>query len=192
MSTSAETYRDHKQPNLLERRRREIGGQMAEIYRAVPDFLVPQRAQLFRGIIEIGSGMGAVTEELNRLFPNSPVTAIDNDFDPAIAEAAKRNGAGFIEQDATEISEEAWTKLIEANDVDQIVAMRTSGEVVTQMIATLRKIGFKGMFIFSLLGSHGQLDDATIADINRKKEGIRVPLREDHFYTETAYAYPFV
>ncbi len=111
------------------------------------------------GVLEVGPGFGGVTQAYRQVFPDAYLVAID--ADPRATEVAKQNNIvdDFTEGDVTHLSDGELKKRLglsetnsEANaqKIDHISALRTSGPLVLFLLEALPRIGYKGVFLFSL------------------------------------------
>lgn len=182
-------YADSKKPNEVGLRRQSATSDLNKIYETIGQ---PEPA----GILELGPGMGAVTEALRQRFPASRIVAIDRDPDEGIKKAALGNNAKLIVQDIATLNAEGLKMIIKEEDIDQIIALRTSPQVAAHILSLLQQEEIPVPFVFSLIDNSfnpNALDDQIIRHKIYPKvttgELKKIPLVESRAFNEIAYVF---
>ncbi len=98
-------------------------------------------------ILEVGCGVGAETRAIKELYPDAEVLAVD--IDNKASEAAQQNWVEFRQIDMAKAGVDEIAELIGGKNL--VIAMRTPGEVATNLMNRLRELEFQGTAIFSFL-----------------------------------------
>lgn len=145
-----------------------------------------------RSVLEIGSGMGAVTAAYRKLFLGIPIHAID--IDSRAAENAKANEAHFVQSNVLKMTGHDVQNLATESGLppfDHLVALKTAAEVVKHIIELL-KAGELGS-VTSFLSLIEETDQKFLPEISRELaqlsdyDIVKLYLHESRAYHEVAW-----
>lgn len=120
-----------------------------QTYHRRPLLYVPKPATM----CDVGSGIGGVTLAYRKLLPELQI--IDVDVDERAEEAAKQSGANaFLKADALQFTQDDWKEVatsLGVEQLDQVVALKTKGEVALQLLVERNKYFPQSVIFLSLI-----------------------------------------